>query len=213
MGVSSCRVWLLLLGAAACVMAGAQPASADEAETSYHAQLQLGLATFGDPGLPDATDTTGFLGVGARATYATNDWYAYEAHLTWGQLAPSSAEFTLDENSSFVRPLSWLRLDTGVTARLGVRFIPTLHAAVGVQTRFGGDAFVSLPSWSFRDQDAYTTLDLMGTLGAGFDWRPPGPGDHWVVGTMAMVQRAVWTTGPRYEAASLMFHIAYYYYR
>jgi hypothetical protein len=206
------RVLPLFLCAALGIALGARPASADEAETSFHAQLHLGLATFGDPGLPDATDTAGFVGFGARATYATNDWYAYEAHLTWGQLAPRAAEFVVDEQSRFVRPLSWLRLDTGITARLGVQYIPTLHAALGVQTRFGGDAFVSYPSWSFQDEDSYVTLDLVGTLGAGFDWRPPGPGDHWVAGALAMVQRALWTTGPRYEARAVMFHVAYYFY-
>lgn len=188
-------------------------AHADEAEMSFHAQLQLGLAEFGDPAdVEPMTDGAGFLGIGARGSYAIHDWYAFEAHLSWGQLTPGPARFTLQDGSTLVRSLSWLRLDGGITARLGVEYIPTLHAALGVQSRFGGDAFVSYPVWDIPGGDSYVTFDLMSTFGAGFDWRPPGDGDHWVVGGLAALQRALWTTGPPYDAMSMMVHVAYYFY-
>lgn len=200
----------LLLCAAVAITTGEQTARADADETSLHAEIQLGRATFGDPALDEATDTAGFMGVGARATYATNDWYAYEAHLNWGQLV-RSAEFTQEDGGALFRRLGWLRLDTGITARLGAQYIPTLHAALGVQSRFGGAATVSYPNWTLRDDD-YVTLDLVSTLGAGFDWRRAGDGDHWVFGGLVMWQRALLTTGTSYEAASVMFHVAYYFY-
>ena len=193
------------------IVAGERVAWADRDETSFHAQLQLGQATFGDPVRDDLSDAAGFLGVGARGTYATNNWYAYEAHLTWGQLT-RSAEFALSDGGTMFRKLGWLRVDTGITARLGVEYVPTLHAALGVQSRFGGEAISAYPSWTGVDDDAYMTLDLMGTVGAGFDWRPPGDGDHWVFGGLVMLQRALLSTGPRYEAMSVMLHVAYYYY-
>lgn len=92
------------------------------------------------------------------------------------------------------------------------RYIPTLHAAVGAQGRFGGEAIVSYPVWDVPDGDGYLSFDLVGTLGAGFDWRPPGDGDLWVVGGLATMQRALLTSGPSYEAMSLVVHVAYYFY-
>lgn len=211
--VTGVRVLRLLPCIAALVAAGAGAVHADENELSLHAELQLGRAAFGDPAMvQETTERAGFLGIGARATYAIHDWYAFEAHLTWGQLTPGPARFTRPDGTSFARTLSWLRLDGGITARLGVEYIPTLHAAVGAQSRFGGEAIVSYPVWDVPDDDGYVSFDLMGTLGAGFDWRPPGDGDHWVVGGLAMVQRALVSTGPSYEAMSLMVHVAYYFY-
>jgi hypothetical protein len=208
-----CRSLLLLLCAALAGVAGARAARADEAELSLHTQLQLGLARFGDPAdIRPMTEGAGFLGIGARATYAIHDWYAFEAHLSWGQLTPGPATFTMQDGSTLVRSLSWLRLDGGITARLGVEYVPTIHAAIGVQSRFGGDAFVSYPVWDAPGGDSYVTFDLMSTFGAGFDWRPPGDGDHWVFGGLAMLQRALWTTGPSYDAISMVVHVAYYFY-
>jgi hypothetical protein len=208
--LSRCRV--LLLGLALCITVHAGPTHADEAEMSFHAQIQIGSAKFGDPTDDALTTSAAFLGFGARGTYAIHDWYAFEAHLSWGQLMLGPAEFTLQDGAAFVRGLSWLRLDSGVTARLGVEYIPTIHAALGVQSRFGSDAFVRYPAWDVRGGDSYVAFDLMSTFGVGFDWRPPGDGDHWVVGGLAMLQRALWTSGPSYDAMSMMVHVAYYFY-
>jgi hypothetical protein len=200
---------LLLMCLSLGSLAGERAASADEEEASFHAQLHVGRALLGDPETAEITDTAEFLGVGARATYATSDWYAYEIHATWNQLG-RSARFEQQDGTSLIRPMRWLRVDTGITARLGAQFIPTLHAAIGVQSRFGGDSIRDYNAWAGQADDAYVTLDLIGTLGAGFDYRFTGPGDHWVVGGLVTLQRALLSTGPRYEAKAVMFHVAYY---
>jgi hypothetical protein len=202
----------LLIGcaglAAACVSARA--ARADKDEASFHSQVQVGQATLGDHGMSDATDTMSMLGVGARATYATNNWYAYEAHLTWAQPG-RSLYLERKDGLAVTRQMSWLRLDAGVSARLGVEYVPIVHAAIGPQTRFGGRARQSFQTWTYEG-DSYVTFDVVGTLGLGFDWRPPGEGDRWVFGVLGTVERALWSTGPAFETRSLGFHVGHYFY-
>jgi hypothetical protein len=207
---SGLRVVSSLLAMALACGIGMPAAHADEDEASFHSQLQVGQATIGEPELDGATNELFTLGVGARATYATSNWYAYEAHLTWTQ-PTRSAYYERGDGLFIARQNGWLRLDAGLTARLGVEYVPTVHAAVGAQTRFGGRARTSFESWTY-ETDGYAAFDLVGSLGLGFDWRPPGEGDHWVFGAMGMVQRVLWSTGPSLETRSLMFHIGYYFY-
>jgi hypothetical protein len=58
--------------------------------------------------------------------------------------------------------------------------------------------------------DDPATLDRVATLGAGFDWRPPGEGDHRVLGGMVTAQRALLSTGPQFEAGAVLVHAVYY---
>jgi hypothetical protein len=183
---------------------------ADADEASLHAQVHLGMARVGDPMAGGATDTADFLGIGLRATYARSDWFAYELHATWNQLG-RSALYDVPDQPLMIRRLSWARLDAAVTGRFGVEYIPTLHAALGVQGRFGGEAVSDVGPWAVLADDDYATFDLVATLGAGFDWRPPGEGDHWVLGGMVTAQRALLSTGPRFEAGAVLVHAAYYF--
>jgi hypothetical protein len=197
----------------ACMVVGwvaKKTAHADADEASLHAQVHFGLARVGDPVAGDETDTADFLGIGVRATYARSDWFAYELHATWNQLG-RSALYDVPDQPLMIRRLSWARLDAGVTGRFGVEYIPTLHAAVGVQGRFGGEALIDVGPWAALADDAYATFDLVGSVGAGFDWRTPGEGDHWVLGGMVTVQRALLSTGPRFEAGAVLVHAAYYF--
>jgi hypothetical protein len=204
-----CRLLMAFLGLAA-ISVSERAALADEDEASFHSQLQLGQATLGDRGMSDATDAMSMLGVGARATYATNNWYAYEAQLTWGQPG-RSLYFEREDGLAVARQMSWLRLDARITARLGVELVPIVHAAIGPQTRFGGRARESFQSWTY-ETDGYVTFDVVGTLGLGFDWRPPGEGDHWVFGVLGTMERALWSTGPAFETRSLAVHVGYYFF-
>jgi hypothetical protein len=185
-------------------------AHADEDELSFHTQVYYGFAAVGDEDASEATDTVDYLGVGARATYATNNWYAYELHLSFNQPA-RSVEFTSDENNPVFRRMSWARLDAGVTARLGVRWIPTLHASVGAQPRFMGEGRVIEMGWT-RPADAHIGIDLVGTVGAGFDYRHPSMGDHWVVGVSVMAQHSIVSSVSTYRAVTAMMHVGYYRY-
>lgn len=206
--------------AAGLLLAPASAALADEDEASLHAQVALGLASVGDPRAGDATDVADFLGVSARGTYATSDYFAYELQLSWNQLS-RSARFELDparpgqaadeSRGALIRRLGWARLDAGITGRFGVQYIPTVHASLGAQVRVGGDAAYSASGWNVDPQSRYLALDLVTTVGVGFDWRPPADGDPWVVGALISAQRSLVSTEAPYLAASVLVHVAYYF--
>lgn len=196
-----------------------QEAHADKDEASLHAHVQFGRARMGIREAPGQTDTAPFVGVGARATYATSNWYAYEASLWIGGLT-SPACYTIDAKAgeeSWCWRTAWVHGDLGVTARLGVRFIPTLHAALGMQTRFARQGRAIEPATRYddpRDAPMYAVpghmaiMEVVGTLGAGLDYRL---GDHWVAGLAMTAQRTVIGETP-FQSLAATFHISYYFY-
>lgn len=198
-------------------------AHADKDEASLHAHVQFGRATMGEIDAPDETDTTPFAGVGARATYAISNWYAFEASLEYGQLLRQTV-YTVDIESGQVDRswhMAWTQAELGITARLGVRFIPTLHAALGLQHRTwqGGREIRStspgcrsknpnVPVMCADELPDHATLDLLGTLGVGLDYRL---GDRWVTGVAVTGQRAVMAEAP-FHTIAVTFHFSYYFY-
>ena len=127
-------LWILL---ASLWFAAQREAHADEGEVSLHGHAQLGKARVGIREAPGRTDTGSFVGAGARATYATSHWYAYEATVSLAQLDDRVRYMvdTLGYGETWQWRMAWLRADLGVTGRFGARVIPTLHVALGVQTR------------------------------------------------------------------------------
>ncbi|HWN66749.1 MAG TPA: hypothetical protein VNM90_03865, partial [Haliangium sp.] len=122
---------------------------------------------------------------------------------------------------------TWMQADLGVTARLGVRLIPTLHAALGTQRRtWQGGLQLENPSPDCRgpreeeapnpepadpcahEQPAQATLELLGTLGVGLDYRL---GDHWITGLNVTAQRALLAEAS-FHTIAVTFHISYYFY-
>jgi hypothetical protein len=210
-------------------VAPAREARADRGEASVHAQVQYGRATVGEPDAPDDTDTAPFAGVGARATYSISNWYAFEASLGYGALRDWTAHTVDTEQGAVMRNWyqTWMQADLGVTARLGVRIIPTLHAALGVQRgTWQGGLQLEDPSSDCRgppeeevrnleptdpcahERPARATLELVGTLGAGLDYRL---GDHWIAGLSLTAQRAALAEAP-FHTIAVTFHISYYFY-
>lgn len=198
-------------------------AHADKDEASLHAHVQFGRATVGEIDAPDKTDSAPFAGVGAQATYAIRNWYAFEASLSYGQLRRQTVHTVDTEEGEVDRSwhMGWAQADLGITARLGVRFIPTLHAALGVQRRTwqGGreteDASMDCPSRRFfpsksclRALPDQAMLELVGTLSAGLDYRL---GDHWIAGLSVTAQRAALADAPFHTIAA-RFHFSYYFY-
>lgn len=199
-------------------------ACADRGEASIHAQVQYGRATVGEPDAPDDTDAAPFAGAGVRATYAVSNWYALEASLGYGRLGGKTVH-TVDTEAGDVQRSwhqTWLYADLGITARFGVRIIPTLHAAIGMQRRTWREGRqVMGPSWdcppeppefpaescSHRRPD-HEALELVGTLGAGLDYRL---GDHWIAGLAATAQHAAQTEAP-FHTIAVTFHFSYYFY-
>jgi hypothetical protein len=149
-------------------------ARADEDEASLHFQLLGGLARVGDEAAERETSTTPMGGIQARASYATNDWYQLDAALSLA--ATGGAHFSLGTfmpaglepiSGPFDVSMQLARVDVGVTARLGVRFIPTARLAFGTQGRR-----TSSPSgFPGTVRDPTLGVDLVGVGSLGFDYR------------------------------------------
>lgn len=213
---------VIVLLAVLCLAAG-RTARADRGEASVHAQVHYGRATVGEPDAPDDTDTAPFVGTGVQATYAISNWYAFEASLGYGRLGGQTVH-TVDTEAGEVQRSwhqTWFQADLGITARFGVRLIPTLHAAIGVQRRtwqggrqnHGFSPHCRLkpgkdeePCW--QDLTDEVALELVGTLGAGLDYRL---GDHWIAGLNAAAQRVL-LPDAAFRAIAVMFHFSYYFY-
>jgi Outer membrane protein beta-barrel domain len=209
-------------------VASAREARADRGEASVHAEVQYGRATVGEPDAPDDTDDAPFSGVGARATYAISNWYAVEASLGYGQLRDWTV-YTVDTTQGAVMRhwyQTWIQAELGITARFGVRIIPTLHAALGAQRRTwqGGRQLTDGSSVCVEPPEMVSNLEpadpcigtpparaspeLVGTLGAGLDYRL---GDHWITGLSVTAQRAALAEAP-FHAIAVTFHFSYYFY-
>jgi hypothetical protein len=198
-------------------------ARADRGEASVHAQVQYGRATVGEPDAPDDTDTASFTGLGARATYAISNWYAFEASLGYGALRDWTVHTVDTEQGAVMRTWdqNWMQADLGITARFGVRIIPTLHAALGVQRRTWQAGRQNedssrhcmprnplIPEICDHALADRATLELVGTLGAGLDYRL---GDRWLAGMAVTTQRAALVEA-EFSAVAVTFHFSYYFY-
>ena len=146
----------------------------DAEEASVHGETMAGLALAGDPLADDETDTIAVGGIGARLSYATSDWFAYEAKLGLWQSGPANfaAVDSGANHGDLERKSRLYRASAGATARLGVRFIPTFHLGAGVQAR----QFIS---GYLRDDTGLAidtvpgelAFDLVITAKLGFDYR------------------------------------------
>jgi hypothetical protein len=190
-------------------------AHADKDEASLHAHVQFGSAKMGIREAPGQTDSAPFVGVGARATYATSNWYAYEASVWAGHLT-DPVWYTMDTNRGkelWGWHMDWARVELSITARFGVRIIPTLHAALGMQTRLAWKGRVA--ELTFIDEPYQRArpgwrlaIEPVGSLGAGLDYRL---GDHWIMGVAVNVQRSVLAEAT-FQAIAPTFHVSYYFY-
>lgn len=190
-------------------------AHADKDEASLHAHVQFGRATMGIREAPGQTDSAPFVGMGARATYATSNWYAYEASLWLGEFT-SPVQYTVDTMAGaqiWHLRMAAVHADLGISVRLGVRFIPTLHAALGVQTRLGWKGRAVKPMFGDKPEvdvlnKTVMTFEIVAALGAGLDYRL---GDHWIAGVGITARRAV-AGESSFQAVAATFHLSYYFY-
>ena len=147
-------------------------ARGDAEEASVHGLGIAGVARVGDP-LSDKTATVPFGGVGARFTYATSDWFAYEAELgvcQGGTASYAGVEFDGDVGD-LERKFRLYRASVGATVRLGARFIPTLHLGAGVQGRQFISGYLFENGAPVNDVPTEQALDLVVTAKLGFDYR------------------------------------------
>lgn len=192
-------------------------ASADADEVSLHMHFPVGYVTLQDPKAGDEVLRAPVFGWGGRLTYATSNWFAYEVHASWERLfhrmlldlepvgpEPVDPE---DDYAGMWFSFGWLRLDAGITARMGVSWIPTLHASLGVQARVTR-TWTQLGDWKH-----YNGWDLLYepvmTLGLGLDHRLD---EHWVIGWGASYRHVLPLESDMYQALSGMMHISYYWY-
>jgi hypothetical protein len=198
------------------VLAPYREARADKGEASLHGHVQFGTAKLGGiREAPGQTDRAPFLGIGARATYAPSNWYSYEAALWLGRLG-SPVSYTIDTRSGpeiWDWRMAWARADFGVTARLGVRLIPTVYAALGVQKRLAwqgqaGEHTKVMEPYMGRLREQWLAVELVGTLGAGLDYRLD---DHWMVGLAVTTQRSVLPEAT-FQGIAATFRLSYYFY-
>ena len=189
-------------------------AYADAKEASLHAHVIGGVARLGEDDAATPA-TVALVGVGARFTYAFSHHLAWEAAMAVETAtAASYADHPNPAGTGFRGTLSrttrLARLELGATARLGVRYIPTIHLGVGVATRFRGAA--SFRFQGTTDDDAFPAelaLDLVAVAGVGFDYRISR---RWIAGVSAEGRHAVPLGGPSFDSVEGFVHVAAYWY-
>lgn len=195
--------------AAVLILAFALPRDvlADADEMSVHVQVPFGKVTISDPDLKGELFDAMVAGLSGRMTYATSNWWAYELHAGWermsrlidGEPFQSSAEYLW-------RSIGWARVELGVTARLGVDVIPTMHAAIGVQARVY-KTWEHIHWQSFKDISCW--LEPLVTVGAGLDYRI---NKHWVIGAMGLRRQTIPIGAPGHSHWLGLVHASFYWY-
>ncbi len=202
-GICVCPVGVVLLGS---IMLMSTPSHADEGEYSLYAYPSFGLAKFAHASDDVRRLRSKVLELGFGGTYATHDWFAYEARLS---IAFLESQFYNDKELGFsiLRPPKRVGADIGVRGRFGVVWIPTVYAGVGVhgylspvgQWQLGG----------FRtDSLLVITAAVVGEVGLGFDHRIDA---HWVVGGGVTFEWSLLAPS-EYRSTMGFVHIAYYTY-
>jgi hypothetical protein len=204
----------------------ADVAHADRREASLHAHLVGGAATtryvadFDTASAESATAPMG--GLAIRASYATHDSFQYDlavAFLATGASTFGEATFHPTNGSDDLRgPFKMTsqvaRLDGGVTLRLGVRFIPTLRLAGGVQARRTSAPTVTMNGVEYSGEGetgrgSVLGVDLVGSATVGLDYRV---NKRVIVGAAGGASYAVPLGGAAFRTVELTFHAAAYWY-
>jgi hypothetical protein len=196
-------------------LTGAAPAHADDAEGALHLDFAPRVARVGDTRGRGAHAPLEALGLALRGSYGLSDDLAAEVSL--GGHYGLGADF-LDQRTDTGLPADLHQnghaayVIAAITARLGVRIIPTLTAGVGYQHRFIPAGKLSDPETGF-DLDmpvpAAGLDDLLVTFGVGLDYRF---GKHWVIGLQLRATHAFSLDGVAYDAVELPITVAYYSY-
>lgn len=193
-----------------CAFATAAHADADEASLDVH--TVGGAAITGDSAAADGETTdVAFGGLELRGTYATSDHYAYEVQVAFGRT--SSAGFDDIEvegnTGSIERATLFSRLTAGVTARLGVRYIPTVQLAVGAQVRRVGSSRLVAGAAVAEGPGADMLIDAVALAGIGLDYRHD---KHWIFGLSVRAVHAFSFNDVPYDALEGMVSVQYYWY-
>lgn len=195
-------------------------AHADRREASLHAHAVAGLATTTDPAATRSASAP-LGGLAVRAGYATHNNFQLDVAIA--VLATGGAGFSGGTFQPTGRPpvsgpfavtTQVVRLDGGVTTRLGVVWIPTLRLAGGFAGRHRGAPVVSSGGVEVSGVDATgrggaLQLDLVATATAGLDRRL---GRRCIVGAAIGGSVALPLGGESFRTIEATFHAAYYWY-
>jgi hypothetical protein len=170
------------------LVALAPAARADRYEASLGLGAQLAAARVGEPGA--TARWTGAVGLGARASYATDNRWAYDLELATVVTEPVTyADLARTANGRPARGAATRRtvaasLTFGGELRLGPRFIPTVRLGLGPQLRHRSASDLGALTGAIP---AELTVDVAVSLRLGVDLRL---GRHRVVGLGLHFERA-----------------------
>jgi hypothetical protein len=195
-------------------------AAADRREASVHAHLVGAFLNAGDEASVNGGRGSGPLGgLAVRASFATRNSYQYDVALSLlaGRASFDQGVFTPmgmpSRTGPFTVATQAARLDGGVTVRLGVRWIPTVRVAAGLQARHRGAPVVTVGgieiNESMTGRSADLQLDAVGVADVGLDFRV---NRRVIVGAAAGASYAVPIGGEAFRTVEVTAHAAYYWY-
>lgn len=198
----------------ALLLARAPQASADSDEASAHGQVIGGVVRATEGG---AVGVGSILGVGGRFTLARSDLWAFEVQGMGLRAAPRFDGMTIVTGGTPItgtldRTYLGGRLELGAHLRFGARWIPTLHAAIGVQARWAGETSLRDSSgMALTGVGATSSTDITAALSVGVDRRL---GRSLVVGVSLGGVHAfpIAGDGGGFDALELTAHVAGYWY-
>lgn len=185
-----------------------RPAAADAEESSLGVRPLGGAVRAGDDNAFD-TATAPVFGLGLTFSYATRDTFAFEIDVAVADSAEASfVELrSTDLGDELRRKTRLARAGGGLTARLGVRYIPTLCLGGGLLYRSAHGGSVLRDGATVAVLDADTSLGAYVTAGAGFDIRFDR---HWIAGLGLRATRGF--AGPALDSLEAGLHLSYYWY-
>ncbi len=201
-----------LLAVSALLMHFAGAARADAYELSLDVHPLGGVVAVGDSAVPGHRRSSHLVGAAVRMTYATHDLFAYEAEVAMAR--SGAVEFgavAWDEERGALRRVTELgRAQVGIRLRLGARYVPTLHVAVGAQTRPATPSLMLLADGSAIDGPRTSrSWDVIVAGGVGFEYRI---GARWMTGLSLGAVQAFPLAGERFQSVEGSAYVAYYWY-
>jgi hypothetical protein len=206
----SARLALVVAGV---VVLRASAAFGDDEEASVHVELGGAAVRTGDTHGTGGTDTVPGVRLSLRGTWGLTDTWAFEVSVGGivGGVASYPGPMLLPGSPSTYRERpAALRVTTGLTARLGVQWIPTVSMFGGYQLRFAtGREQLNRDGAVVEPFGMEGTSDLVVGLGVGLDHRF---GARWVGGVSIQVVHAFSLDGEAFDAIEVPVWLGYYWY-
>ena len=192
-----------------------QLAHAEEYEAEMRATVVAGAARVAeDVDTPaevvPAAGLAGMLGYGLRDSLTIEGELAITA-LTTARYPDALVRFDGGENRGPTERITrTARLSGGATLRLGVAWIPTVHAGLGIQARWRTAAvFLPRADQVPNGMDTDVSLDLTATIRVGLDRRI---NRRWMVGASVGVTHAVPLGAPAFDLFDVHLSASYVWY-